>query len=413
MFSQLSSVIPSFKSFAKQPPERTVRIPPIEVHDIETSQERPARTLKHLLKLNHASFSILYNGLMFYNHIPPLLSTAYLFGGDSEHLNKLYESESKELEQWVDSPGEIGDDDWRDYLGKREYQRAYLDFFEDEVVRCGYDWKRVVQEYVCAGKMPLINSLVSGFGHPLIHLGYAYEMDSREVAMEALSMIASCYGDIHKYLDNPSYLLGSSTHKTTSLLEIIDLVQSNKTFDGIFKTTAVTNFDMLFKTCEADLLEHWAAWDITNATEQFEAVQHFATALLVNSSAKPHDFFFVHLLTTTHALRVLFPSTPAQYHVSLLKQWWLLALGVYIAELRPRFSASSIDEIENYDLKGRDWHWVSQHALQDKMSVSAHYVKPLRTMKEAEQTWGDPDRFYLRAALKFIDEFEGWGGLGD
>ncbi|EER28726.1 hypothetical protein CPC735_039900 [Coccidioides posadasii C735 delta SOWgp] len=411
MLSQLSSLIPSFRQFSQPPAEHTVRVPVTETHNVETAQEKAARALKHLIKLNHANFSILYNGLLFYNHMPHLLSTAYLLGGDSEHLNRLYESESKELEQWVDSPGEIGDIDWGEFLGKREYQRAYLDFFEDEVVRCGYDWKKVAQEYLCAHKMPLVNSLISGFGHPLIHLGYAYEMDNREVAMEALAMAASCYGDIHKYLDNPSYLRSASSYKTTSLLEIINRVQNDKAFDGLFETTAVANFDVLFKSGEAPLLNHWAAWDVADATEQFEAIQRFATALLVNSGAKPHNFFFVHLLTTTHALRIIFPSIPAQYHVNLLRQWWLLALGLYIAELRPQFNASSINAIKDYDLEGRDWNWVSQHALHHKMSTSAHYIKPLRTMREAEKTWADREFFYLRAALKFIDEFQGWGGL--
>jgi hypothetical protein len=30
-------------------------------------------------------------------------------------------------------------------------------------------------------------------------------------------------------------------------------------------------------------------------------------------------------------------------------------------------------------------------------------------MKEAASTWGDPDEWYLKAAVKFVDEFDGWG----
>lgn len=33
----------------------------------------------------------------------------------------MYESESKVVEPWVDSPGEVSREDWRDYLGRREY----------------------------------------------------------------------------------------------------------------------------------------------------------------------------------------------------------------------------------------------------------------------------------------------------
>jgi hypothetical protein len=34
----------------------------------------------------------------------------------------IYEKESKDLEPWQDSPSEISRHDWRDYLGKREYE---------------------------------------------------------------------------------------------------------------------------------------------------------------------------------------------------------------------------------------------------------------------------------------------------
>ncbi len=33
-------------------------------------------------------------------------------------------------------------------------------------------------------------------------------------------------------------------------------------------------------------------------------------------------------------------------------------------------------------------------------------------MKVASETWGDPSQFYLKAAVKFGDEFEHWGGFG-
>lgn len=42
------------------------------------------------------------------------------------------------------------------------YQRAYLDFFEDQLVLNGYDWRKVLEEYLLKGKEPLINNLISG-----------------------------------------------------------------------------------------------------------------------------------------------------------------------------------------------------------------------------------------------------------
>lgn len=42
------------------------------------------------------------------------------------------------------------------------YERAFVDFFEDELVLKGYDWKRVVVDYVFTGENPLGNCLISG-----------------------------------------------------------------------------------------------------------------------------------------------------------------------------------------------------------------------------------------------------------
>lgn len=63
--------IPSLKSFKLFSWEKqAIDIPSVKVHDIENAQEKPARALKHLLKLNHANYAILYNGRKFHNHAP-------------------------------------------------------------------------------------------------------------------------------------------------------------------------------------------------------------------------------------------------------------------------------------------------------------------------------------------------------
>ena len=56
-----------------------VNIQPVTVHDVETIPDKKARRLKHLLKLNHANFAILYNKLRFHNHIPHVCPGSFLF----------------------------------------------------------------------------------------------------------------------------------------------------------------------------------------------------------------------------------------------------------------------------------------------------------------------------------------------
>lgn len=107
-----------------------------------------------------------------------MLGTAYFLGVPAEQLHSLYEEGLKDLEPWQDAPGEISRHDWRNYLSEprqvplpnmrnviycdHRYQRAFLDFFEDELVRYGYDWKAVVIEYVLKGPEPLIFGGIGG-----------------------------------------------------------------------------------------------------------------------------------------------------------------------------------------------------------------------------------------------------------
>ncbi|KAJ5820263.1 hypothetical protein N7474_005854 [Penicillium riverlandense] len=402
--------LPSLKLFSPGKGQ-SIDLAPIQVHEIETAQEKPARALKHLLKLNHANHAILWNNRKFHNHAPHILCSAFLQGADADDLTRVYETESKLLDPWTDSPGEISSDDWRDYLGCREYQRAFVDYFEDELVRFSYDWKKVVSEYLFTGKEPMFNALIADLGHPLIHLAYAFEMSSREVAMEALGLTAVCYSDIHKCLDDPVLSQIEASYHTTSLYEILNRIRADKQLDGLFATPGDHNLETLFHTREAVLLNHLNAWKIDNPVEQFRESQELAAALLVAThvdSGEKYDFFLVHILTTSHAVRVLLPLIPVQFQIPLVRQWLLLTLAVYIAQLRPEID---LDRIRDFDLEGRDWKWATNQGIHAESSTDAHYVKAIRALRESASTWGDPEKFFLKAAVKFADEFSGWGGF--
>jgi hypothetical protein len=54
-----------------------IKIPSVQVHDSETASDKRGRSLKHLLKLNHVNFSILFHHLQFHNHTPHVRVTSY------------------------------------------------------------------------------------------------------------------------------------------------------------------------------------------------------------------------------------------------------------------------------------------------------------------------------------------------
>ena len=250
-------------------------------------------------------------------------------------------------------------------------------------------------------------------GHPLIHLGYAYELASRDLAMEALGMASSCYNYLHKYSDDQSYSR-STCYGATTLRDIFDRVAADDRFDNLFDHKGGNNFENLFKNHEDLVLEYWNSWRLDNPLAQFQESQSEATILLAGTQGigktdnAAYDFFLVHALTTSHAARIILPYVPSKQQVLLIRQWWLLTLAVYISQLRPRLDQKSIVD---FGTQGKDWDHIVNETQVGKWSTDAHFVKAIRALKEAAKTWGDTNQFYLKAAVKFCGQFNGWSGF--
>jgi Questin oxidase-like len=189
--------------------------------------------------------------------------------------------------------------------------------------------------------------------------------------MEALAIACSSYNYMHRYLDNTSYTK-PSTYSTSSPLEILHKIAVDTRFDGLFDRRGDGNIDTLFQNHEDLIMEHWNAWKIDDPTKQFQDSQETAVALLVRTvqpGTHAYDFFLVHLLTSSHAVRILIPQIPKRFHVSLVRQWWLLTIAVYIAQLRPKIN----DDIEVKPIK--QWVYVEDKAINGPWATDAHYVK--------------------------------------
>ena len=57
--TMLSISIPSLSNLIPWRDRTPFRIPPVQTHEIDTAQEKHARAVKHMLKLNHANYSLL------------------------------------------------------------------------------------------------------------------------------------------------------------------------------------------------------------------------------------------------------------------------------------------------------------------------------------------------------------------
>jgi len=140
------------------------------------------------------------------------------------------------------------------------------------------------------------------------------------------------------------------------------------------------------------------------------------------ATSKNYDFFLCHVLTTSHAVRIMLPLVPAKFQVPLLRQWLFFALTAYVSQMRPKID---LDIIQGVRLEGKGWKTVVDKALNSSHAQDSHFVKGMclglyasmqmltqlpavRAMKDAAETWDDKGELFLKAAVKFTEEFDGW-----
>ena len=69
MFSSFSFSLP-FRSRLSAGSNLAIDLKSVAIYDVEAKPEKRARALKHLLKLNHAKYAVLFNKRRFHNHTP-------------------------------------------------------------------------------------------------------------------------------------------------------------------------------------------------------------------------------------------------------------------------------------------------------------------------------------------------------
>ncbi|EXJ66450.1 uncharacterized protein A1O5_10602 [Cladophialophora psammophila CBS 110553] len=395
-------------------PTKKAELEPAPIYDVYKLSDERTKTLRKLLEKGHVTVAPLRNPqLILHSHLPHLLGSAYGLGADSEQLTKTYEHDIQTLVR-IDETFVRGDkitkENWRQFLGNKEYTVAYVDFFDDEVRKNGGDWEKVVQEYLYSGAEPLINGFCGGLAHPFIHLAYGYEFRIPQVVTQALSLGCTEYVVCHGLIDNPPPI--PSPYKTRSLAEVIKRVENDHRFDGIVNFPGTVNFGIVLQSRFEAFMEHWNAWEVTDPVQQLEHCCDLSVLLAISAGYGDgkFDFFYAHIMTVAHALRILFHYFPADRRVSILRQYAFFTILVYILQKRLSFE---IERIESVDTNGRDWRWITESALKHRWALDDHFFKVVRALKALAETYGEKDGFYLKAAIKYVSEFNGWEGFGE
>lgn len=232
-----------------------------------------------------------------------------------------------------------------------------------------------------------------------------------EVASQALSLACTEYPNFHKLLDREP--TKRPTYRTSCLDEVLSRVRQDARFDGVVKTPGTVDYDLVLREAYDTAVEHWNAWQIGDAATAVEHICDVSVLVAIGSgySERKYDFFYAHILTAAHALRVLLPNFPQERHHSLLRQYGLYTILIYVLQLRLDVNVASI---ESFDLAGHvDWNWVAKSAVESKWGLDEHFFKVVRGIKSFRDLYGEKEGFYLKAAVKFVSEFNGWEGFGE
>jgi hypothetical protein len=200
------------------------------------------------------------------------------------------------------------------------------------------------------GPQPLIDGLVGGFGHPLILLADAFEMNSSIPATEALALNAIDYNALHKVLDIP---LPQHTRTLLTPQEIINRISHDQTFNELLTAPGVQNTAIILTNLEAAnaVFKYINLLDVTNLPNLMAQFADLAALLesVVHKPGEPaFDFYLNHILTLTYSIRILLPIFPAEYSVQLIRSLWLLIIIAYVSQLRPKSTPNS----------SRLWNWL-------------------------------------------------------
>jgi hypothetical protein len=374
--------------------------------------------LNKLLLDSFTNYQILYHNRTFHNHNPHHLGSLYLLGASDDQLEKVYPTMCEGLDPYETSPEEITLSNYRKHLGNKHFCKSYRDFFNQQLTTNGNNWQQKLIELLLDDpKQPMINSVVSGLAHPLIHLGYAFELDSQVVGVESLAMTAVCYNYLHEVIDQ----LKPPTSPSKTALEILKNIHSDDQLP-IYDMPGVDNLESTVKNCNDRIFMHYNQWKINEENLEQTIEELFDLSVyLYGATHKPteieFDFFLLHLLTSMHAIRIIYPHiNNPQVFEHILLQFFYFTIVIYISQLRPEINEQLIFDYEINNEKN-NWNYVIDRTLNTELIESSHGVKVIRALRDAEQVYGNKNGLYIKTAVKSVDNLdyeETWiGGSSD
>jgi Questin oxidase-like len=248
------------------------------------------------------------------DHGPMACLAMHGLGIELENIERFADRYRQRLVPKPRSRQPVNNDNWQQHIGQRGSYSALHAFFESEIDSSG--WRSTVAHYLPS----LLSGWVKDAFHPLIRLGYGIEFQVPEEIAAGLAYLAISGDDpalAAMARREPGHLTGPA---------YLEALQSMR--DGAFVPGAFNS--RYRRVCAAATLQ-------PASETSGDAVKELSRACL-EVFAATHEFFALHLVTSSHAFRICAPWAGPNAGA-------LFSVGIAVAYLAigaPRFESLPI-----------------------------------------------------------------------
>jgi hypothetical protein len=252
---------------------------------------------------------IFFNKSGFHNHIVHHLLTLYGLGAPADVIEKRYrENASYQRPKMLSEDRPLEDltkpEQFKKYLDNGKYYQDFLVFWQTEIEKKG--WENVLNEYLFAedeqsdgllgrmyaGRLPSPTSeqclYVSGFLHPIIHLGFGIEFNQPAIIAEALAQACvhdTWTGDYLLLAEKTAKSGSSSSSKTLS--ELLDEIRANEKLSTAAEWGDPNKIrDGILQRAPDEMLKYATQWTVSESNLDQKTAEMINNAVYFTAAAQ-------------------------------------------------------------------------------------------------------------------------------
>jgi len=262
-----------------------------------------------------------------------------------------------------------------------------LEFFDRELEN--KDILTVFKKYIAR----LIPGLIGAALHPLIHIGYALEFNSKPVLSEGLAYACMAYNELGSIVDNLDESLATPSKSARELLKTIDALNPPDLLhaEGNFGSKVATAA-RLYAPQIKELLSKWE-FDPQDPEALYRKMVDLTLTSVLGFCGSYRestpDFFYAHGVTGVHAIRTLLPHLQPNDQRRLLQIGFLAMTAFYLTRGPVEFDEHYVYKAKEngrsgmIPSEGLDWKELFEMAND---SSDDHLIKIVRALHVTKET---------------------------